>query len=837
MVCDEKMKNCRIIRKDDFVVDFILSDISEKLYWAESETMEDRVKYNFINGFIDVGDLPCRKKFWQDVKVRALKLPPYINWEYVSYNQENSKIDSSHFWHRPHHVSRWAKTQLYAPQSSNYRFRLTTCGGVYLWLDGEKVTEFKVYQRNKESAQEILLPLKKGKNELCVYFDDIAERDTYFYFQLQYLDKENLYNQFLDDHNDQKIRQYGDYLNDIQVRPSADNICLYNEHVANTDMDINYEIFKHPHENEQKIYFSNIWEKGSDYTNVIEKDKLGSGFWHCNINYEINGLKITKKFNFTVLPPLNNEDLCQNRHERFAEILRYLAYYGHPQICKVLAAFENEIYNDEIIDIIEKSLKKISERQDCSDFIMVPLLYIWKKYAGQYLTQNMWQRIKSTILGWRYWIDEPGNDVMWFWSENHCLCFHAAQYLAGDIFYDSLFINSNRKGYENKKIAHGRLIKWFDQFEKNGFVEWNSIAYYPIDLIALLTLYENAPDKDIKEKSKNALDNLFCMVAIHSLDGKAVGSMGRAYEKELLSADVNELSTYIHALWGHGVINRSLASLPLLLSGSYQPPIYTDIVSNWVNDTAFETRYFQGVNQQAKLVTWKNKNAVLSSVVDHFTGQKGHQQHIIDISFKGNPKARIWINHPGEKEPNGEARPSFWAGNGILPRVNQYRNRALIIMEHVNHDISFSHLYFPKDAFDEIIYNDKSIFFRCKDGYGAVFASENLMFNNDNLIAHENEIRLNSPHSVWYVCVGDINQDGGFENFIHQMKHSDLSFVNKKVHFNDPFIGEMSLSWSGEFTHDYLKFVPEKWFNTPLISLDTQPDTYFSIKEIGTYIK
>ena len=52
------------------------------------------------------------------------------------------------------------------------------------------------------------------------------------------------------------------------------------------------------------------------------------------------------------------------------------------------------------------------------------------------------ERARRAILGWRYWMDEPGNDVMWFWSENHALCFHTTQYLAGQAFPDDVFVNS-----------------------------------------------------------------------------------------------------------------------------------------------------------------------------------------------------------------------------------------------------------------------------------------------------------------------------------------------------------------------------------------------------------
>ena len=35
---------------------------------------------------------------------------------------------------------------------------------------------------------------------------------------------------------------------------------------------------------------------------------------------------------------------------------------------------------------------------------------------------------------------------MWFWSENHVLCFHVAQYLAGDAFPDDVFPNTGKTG-------------------------------------------------------------------------------------------------------------------------------------------------------------------------------------------------------------------------------------------------------------------------------------------------------------------------------------------------------------------------------------------------------
>ncbi len=819
----------KYINKNEAVTQFALSKRLEKLYLAELETMEDKVNYVFTNGFVDVGDLPCRKKFWREQMGRDISFHKDITWHYLYYRPSETKVDSSSFWHRPHHVQQWAKTILTVNNKGSYCFELTTCGGVYIWVNGIFAQCFTHYQRNNPKATRISLDLTQGDNEITIFFDDIAERDTYFYFQLEYLDGAPLYAQFPANAGHVSVVQYGDFIQNLSFIIKDNRITLQSIIPAFDEIKIQCKFAKHPHESKQVQDYNVTFSSSSTYVDVTDITALGSGFWFCTASCEIEGQKISKLLNMTIAPQ-KDKVIYKNREARFKAILNILAHEGDPRIGRVIAAFKQGHCDQKIESIIEHTLQQISQREDCSDFLIIPLLHLWKKYAGQYLNAKTWQRIRSTILGWRYWIDEPGNDAMWFWSENHCLCFHVAQYLAGSIFFDSIFINSNRYGFEQKQIAYARLIQWFDHLEESGFVEWNSIAYYPIDLIGLLALCEFAEDPHLKKRAIKATDWLFCMTAIHSINGRAAGAMGRAYEKELLSGNVNELSTYVHALWGGGVINKSLASLPQLLDGHYRPESHMDEIANWQDDDAFEARYFQGVNKNAKLVSWKNQSSLLSTVVDHNTGAKGHQQHLLDLSFAGHDDAKIWINHPGELEPNGQARPSFWAGNGILPRINQYRNRAFVLMNHKQHPIDFSHIYLPQKAFDEVIFQDRSIFCRCATAYAAIFASDILSFEPT---ADPNEIRLNQARSAWFICVGHPNQDGGFDSFVSALKDKKLDFTNLTARFDDPFLGSMSLSWQGEFSHPYTHMVPKSWSSKPLISLETKPDYYFPVHKLS----
>jgi hypothetical protein len=50
-----------------------------------------------------------------------------------------------------------------------------------------------------------------------------------------------------------------------------------------------------------------------------------------------------------------------------------------------------------------------------------PLAAILRLYQGNTLAEKERDRIKQTVLNFRYWHDEPGNDAMCFDSENQIL--------------------------------------------------------------------------------------------------------------------------------------------------------------------------------------------------------------------------------------------------------------------------------------------------------------------------------------------------------------------------------------------------------------------------------
>ena len=205
----------------------------------------------------------------------------------------------------------------------------------------------------------------------------------------------------------------------------------------------------------------------------------------------MGGATLVRRLGTTILPeghPLPGD--LPARKTRAADLIA--AHDGFEPSVAALLALRGE-QPDRVARILAPVLWTIEEHWDCSDFSILPLLRLWRD-ARDTLAPPLADRLIGAFLTYRYWIDEPGDDVMWFWSENHVLCFHAAQLVAGRLFPDDSFPNSGKTGRAHAAQAAARLDRWFAAILDHGLCEWNSAAYYPIDLLGLLTLHDMAPD-------------------------------------------------------------------------------------------------------------------------------------------------------------------------------------------------------------------------------------------------------------------------------------------------------------------------------------------------------
>ena len=196
------------------------------------------------------------------------------------------------------------------------------------------------------------------------------------------------------------------------------------------------------------------------------------------------------------------------------------------------------------------------------------------------------------------------------------------------------------------------------------------------------------------------------------------------------------------------------------------------------------------------LVTFRTPHYQLSCAQDFRPGKPGYQQHpwqaMLDVD------AVVFTNHPGTDDERSEhtARPNFWAGNRWLPRAAQHRN-VLICIHHVPEDDPrpFSHAYFPRSAFDEVVQRGNWTCGRKGSGYVALYSQHPTRW-----VAHEAdgeiELRADAPDNIWICEMGDEQQYDSFEQFVEAVCAATVQYTGLHVNYSSPSLGDMSFGWT-----------------------------------------
>ena len=212
------------------------------------------------------------------------------------------------------------------------------------------------------------------------------------------------------------------------------------------------------------------------------------------------------------------------------------------------------------------------------------------------------------------------------------------------------------------------------------------------------------------------------------------------------------------------------------------------------------TWYFTGIDAAYRkyggnIVAWKQPAVSLSSCVDHHTGERGHQQHLVDVQFATRPNARLWVNHPGDVQPGSEARPSFWAGNGVLPRVMQVNNRALMLWRlDEQQPLNWTHLHLAAEAFDEVRPLAQGYAVRAGNAFAAILCSQPLIVIGD-------EVRAEGRDVAWWLEVGE-GGGGAFIAFYQRCDALRIEMRGETAQVIDARRTLMRLSWQGECQYD-----------------------------------
>ncbi len=703
------------------------------------------------------------------------------------------RLDLSGFWFRATRLAARADALLLAETAGRARLRLATCGGAVLRINGEEVLWTAEYRRNFEGAAEVEVDLVAGENRIEIFFDDLAERDTRFYVQLDYLTGPAAHQAIPVECPAAVAEAIETALNTLHFpRASHDGVpvrlVLPQPLGVSATAEIRVEGDFMSHDP-----FPPIRRGLTPATTAIEiaaSDDLPADFRHFALWLTAGGFTAGRVFGNEISHARRQGPAPAGRAARIAEALAAVAEGGEADTVRAVARLALGDGGEATRAMIAAALTRIDACWDCADFALVPLIWCragWPDLLGA----EVCDRIDQTILGYRYWMDEPGNDVQWYFSENHALLFHTAAHLGGALLPDRTFRRSGRTGADQSRVGTDRLMAWFDHFEAWEMAEFNSAPYFPIDLKGLTALYALSPDPVLRERAGRGIHRLIEIVANSAHRGVLTAAQGRSYEHTLRSADTLELSAIGRMLWGRGSYGSRFHVTPQLAlclrDHGLELPDLSERAS-LSGDSAQEWSFAQGENRFARLYHHKSADHAMGSAVAYRWGDWGYQETLIHARLGDRPGAQIWINHPGEVIHSGYGRPSYWGGSASVPRVQQYRDLAIVRFDGVPPQPDFTHAWFPAPDFDDASVAGDTALAASGDAHVMLRASGPLERIEQGPTAGH-ELRLAGRQGWWLLRLGSRALHGDAPAFAARFAHLTPRGEAAVVEVDDPDYG------------------------------------------------
>lgn len=217
-----------------------------------------------------------------------------------------------------------------------------------------------------------------------------------------------------------------------------------------------------------------------------------------------------------------------------------------------------ELTEEFVLSELQGTFDYINGRYDVADFRVNALIRLYLSYQDE-MSLEVRNQIKDVLLGFKYWMDQGGEDSMCFWSENHQILFASEEYLVGQTFPDERFDVDGKTGLEHMQMAKKRIEAWLFQRFTYGFTEWYSNNYYPEDIGPLSNLIQFAEDDELVKQATIVMDLLWHDMASQSFRFEGVdtndnprvyyifnSSSGRSYSDNRMSDDTgNRMRPYI----------------------------------------------------------------------------------------------------------------------------------------------------------------------------------------------------------------------------------------------------------------------------------------------------
>jgi len=473
--------------------------------------------------------------------------------------------------------------------------------------------------------------------------------------------------------------------------------------------------------------------------------------------------------------------------------------YGRPNVWTEVARYALGRYDAVDEGVLRETCQFIAARKDCADFVIQGILRLmyWERQEPR-LSPGINALMKDTVLGFKYWVDEPGDTVMYMGSENHRLLFHVAEWMAGQLFPTEEFTNSRMRGLYHATKGRTYITEWLRQRGRFGFDEWHSNSYYPICIAPLVNVYDFAIYEDYKlqQMAGAVLDYMLFNLAADSLNGVFGTTHGRSYGINIKSPDFEGTSSTCWLLYGTGSLTAGTSGMsPVLVATSkYQVPrILADISTDdaAVVESGQRQGVLRGSARHAEFVVYRTPDYMLSGLQDHRKGELEPSTHVAQVTL--GQKVVIFWSCPLTCGEGSGMRPDYWSGHLSLPRVIQHKN-VLSLTWRLPEFAWMSHCFFEQERFDEVRFAGNWVFARVERGYVGIYSQHGMEVGDYGQYAGR-ELICYAPQNTWLVECGREADWGSFHAFVDALRSAAIEVEDGALVYASPSIGQFVTGW------------------------------------------
>lgn len=458
-----------------------------------------------------------------------------------------------------------------------------------------------------------------------------------------------------------------------------------------------------------------------------------------------------------------------------------------------------------------------------SDFIITQMVSTrWLLDDQLNVSSAVWDKMKQYLQNYHY--AEP-TEIM---SENHMLHHLVSGMLIAEIDPAATMWNG-LTGLQNQSIYKQHILDWIQYRLGRGMGEYDSIAYYGIDIAALSQLYTFVQDEELQQAAYAMLQYVYADMAVDSVEGMMGGAHGRSYAKQLTL--FNGLTNYAaDLLFGNATrkINETYGNIdvqgaPVSVSRYRPSSLLMQIVrdpdkrfNNLERKHIYHMPVDPTIGESLKKYTHITPNYVLGAVVqqdlpddlvqlgDKLYKNSGihpapgtwvapsHQDWSWSLTFAGSREAVIFSHHPGNVgESDTSAKHNYWSGDYTCLCYEHHQEDNVLMglyqIPLVSQNVSqaqFIHFWFPRDKFEQVDEEEGWIFVRHRDAYAALKPMKDGSVSNIPTYEWtmtgayaDVEMKVNSPHVAFVVETADSAEYlGSFEQFKAAIKQRPITY-------------------------------------------------------------